>query len=159
ITYRAPGALVWEATNNLTGLELRCSGRMESDGYINYRLTLKAGAATNLEDIYLEVPMNRQVAKYMMGLGHPAGFRLPQWDWHWSENANNVLWIGDVNAGLSLKLKNSDDRWDICWMPGAGYTNWANELRGGCKVSEVDSNTVLIRAFTGPRFVTQGEEL
>lgn len=153
------GHVRWAAMNRSETLEVRCDAALESDGYINFRLAIKALTAAHLDDIRLEVPLRRDVAVYMMGLGYPAGRRPLRWDWKWSANANNVVWLGDVEAGLCLKLKPPEDRWDLCWIPNAGYDDWANEGKGGCSVTEAGEDTVLLRAFTGPRFMAKGEGL
>src|SRR6185503_10067786 len=96
------------------------------DGYANYQLSLKAKIAFNADDLRLEIPLDRRIATYMMGLGRKGGFRPAQWQWRWnSANANNEVWIGDANAGLHLKLKHLQERWDICWL-NSYYEDWAN---------------------------------
>ena len=97
----------------------------------------------------------------MMGLGRKGGYRPKQWQWKWDPaRSNNQLWIGDVNAGLSCKLKHTEDRWDLFNLQESGvYKDWASGGQGGCAVEEVGSDQVVIRAYTGPREVAAGQEL
>ena len=161
IISRAPGAVAWETIDKAGPLELACRAKMECDGYVNFRLTLTAHQATDLKDIRLEIPLRREVAQYMMGMGCKGGKRPKQWRWKWDVNlANSEIWIGDVNAGLSCKLKNLEDRWDLFHMTESGvYRDWGNGGHGGATVEEVGGDQVLFRAFTGPRKVAAGEKL
>jgi len=160
VTHQAPGAIAWSSTSKSGNLELECHAQLECDGYVNYRLTLRAHAAASLGDIALEVPLRRSAATYMMGLGRKGGYRPESWSWQWDINrANNQVWLGDINAGLSLKLKDVEDHWDIYNLKQSGlYRDWSNGGQGGCTVRE-DGDRVLLRAYTGPRQVAAGEVL
>ena len=60
---------------------ITCRAKMEFDGCINYRLTLKALEAVDVRDIRLEIPYRREVAAYMMGFCRRGGYRPGQWQW------------------------------------------------------------------------------
>lgn len=154
------GAVAWEAASAGGPLELDCRAKMECDGYLNFKLTVRALEATEAKDLRLEVPLRREVAVYMMGLGRKGGYRPASWDWKWDAGrANNEVWIGDVNAGLSCKLKHVEDRWDLANLKESGpYRDWSNQGRGGCTVRE-EGERVVIRAYTGPRRIAAGEAL
>lgn len=154
------GAVAWEAASAGGPLRLECRAKMECDGYLNVKLTVRALKASELKDLRLEIPLRRELAVYMMGLGRKGGFRPASWDWKWdSAHANNQLWIGDVNAGLSCKLKHIEDRWDLANLKESGpYKDWSNDGRGGCNVRE-EGDRVVIRAYTGPRNIAEGEVL
>ena len=96
-----------------------------------------------------------------MGMGRKGGFRPKLWQWKWDvDRSNNELWIGEVNAGLSCKLKHTEDRWDLFNLRESGiYKDWGNGGKGGCTVEESGRDEVLVRAYTGPRRVKAGEEL
>ena len=129
----------WEATSTAGALELLCRAKLECDGYVNFRLTLTSRQAARLGDVRLEIPLRREIATYMMGLGRKGGYRPKQWQWKWdAARSNNQLWIGDVNAGLSCKLKHTEDRWDLFNLQESGlYQDWGNGGQGGCVVEEV----------------------
>ena len=157
----APGKAEWVATNRADGWTLVCRGSLECDGYVNLRLTLRAEAAGRLTDARFELPVARERAKYFMGLGHKGGVRPAEWKWAWDlKRSNNQFWIGDVSAGLSCKLKHVEDRWDLYNLQESGlYRDWANGGLGGCDLRESGPNEVLVRASSGARAVTAGEEL
>ena len=156
----APGAVTWAAESNSGALTLSYTAKLESDGYINYRLTLRASTDTDLADTALEIPLRRAAVPYMMGQGHKGGNRKPNWSWKWDVNrANGLLWIGDINAGLQLRLKHVTDTWDLYNMKQTGpYRDWSNDGKGGCTVRE-EGDRVIVRAYTGARHLASGEEL
>ena len=161
IVSKATGAVVWESTSRGGGLTMRCRAKMEADGYANYRVTLRADQATNVNDIRLEIPLRRQVATYMMGMGCKGGHRPEKWDWKWDVNrANNSLWIGAVNAGLHCKLKGPRDTWNLYNLADGGVPqSWDNNGRGRCTVRQENPDTVVIRASTGQRTLQAGQQL
>jgi hypothetical protein len=160
ITSQKSGAVAWESSSQADGLALNCRAKMECDGYVNYRLTLRTKEARDLKNIRLEIPLRRDAAVYMMGMGRKGGYRPKEWQWKWDvQRSNSQVWIGDVNAGLSLKLKHLEDRWDLYNLRQSGtYRDWSNDGKGGCTIRE-DGDQVVISAFTGSRRIAAGEEV
>jgi len=160
ITRRAPGAVAWQATSTAGHWRLGVRARMECDGYVSFRLTLGADAAAVVKDIALELPLRREIATYLVGLGHKGGSRPAEWRWGWdARRSNNHFWIGDVRAGLRCKLKHVDEDWAMTGLERTGlYRDWSNGGQGGCTLTE-EGDVVLVRAFTGERSVEAGEEL
>ncbi|HOD81819.1 MAG TPA: DUF6067 family protein [Phycisphaerae bacterium] len=157
---RSGGKVVWEALSRAGGYELACRASLECDGYMNYELTLTPSAAGELKDIRLEIPLRSDVARYMMGMGRKGGKRPPSWKWTWDVSRSNChVWIGDVNAGLHLKLKHVTPRWDLFNLKESGlYRDWGNDGKGGCTIDE-DGGRVVLRAFTGPRKAAAAQAL
>jgi hypothetical protein len=157
---QAPGAVTCQSNGKTETLEFECVAKAECDGYVNFKITLRANEAADLKDIALEIPLRRQCVPLMMGMGHKGGRRPQEWNWTWDENrANNQLWIGDVDAGIALKLKHVEDRWDLYNLKQTGtYRDWSNGGQGGCTVRE-EGETVIVRAYAGPRKVAAGETL
>ena len=123
---------------------------------------IKAREALDLKDIALVIPLRREMAVYQMGMGCKGGYRPEHWQWKWDVNrANNQVWIGDVDAGISCKLKHLEDRWDLYNLRESGtYRDWSNEGRGGCTIDEQGPDQVVLRAYTGAEKVLRaGEEL
>ena len=158
---RAPGAVTLESESTGGGVRMTCRAQMECDGYINYRVTLRTQKATALKDIRLEIPMRREVATYMMGLGRTGGYRPKEWRWTWDiARANNSVWIGEVAAGLYCKLKDSQDSWTLGSLHEAGLpAAWDNGGKGGCTVTEESNDVVVVRAYSGDRTLKAGETL
>ena len=161
IVDRASGAVTWESMSTAGDWRLACRAKLECDGYVNYWLTLQCAQTARLSDARLEIPFRRDAATYMMGLGRKGGYRPSSWQWKWDvARSNNQFWIGDVNAGLSCKLKHVEDRWDLFNHQETGsYRDWSNDGRGGCDIAEVGADQVVVRAYSGPRETTAGQEL
>ncbi len=160
ILTQTTGAVTWEAVSAAGPLALECVAKMECDGYINFKLALRASQTVDLKDVRLEIPLRRELATYMMGMGCKGGYRPASWQWQWDPaRSNNQLWIGNVDVGLSCKLKHVEDRWDLANLKESGpYRDWSNNGRGGCRVEEA-GDRVVIRAYTGPRKAEPGEVL
>jgi len=160
------GMLVQETTSACGQFTLICLSKMEADGYINFRITLKSAEAANVKDVRLEVTFRREVATYMVGMGKEGGYRPTSWDWKWDVATRNQdsLWIGDVNAGLQCKLKGPDYAWPLVNIQYRNRTlntpeTWNNSGKGGCNVIEDSEDTVIVRAYSGDRDLSAGEEL
>jgi len=158
VTKETPGKVEWTATRTAGPLTLRCRALMEFDGYINYFVELTASEPVQLNDARLEIPIRRDVATYMMGMGRKGGYRPESWEWDWAERrANNSLWLGDVQAGLHCKLKDPEDRWNLYHLGDDSVPeSWENGGNGGCTLSE-SGDEVVIRAFSGARTMAAGE--
>ncbi|MDD5707257.1 MAG: DUF6067 family protein, partial [Kiritimatiellae bacterium] len=160
IEKRTTGGVWWRSTAVSGGLTLTCRAGLECDGYADYCLTLKSETSQALDNIFLELPLCADVARYMVGMGRKGGRRPVSWDWKWDLRfANSHIWLGDVGAGLQCKLKDVKSRWDLYGLKDSGlYRDWAGTGAGGCSVRE-DGATVVVRAFTGPLKVEAGQEL
>lgn len=152
--------LVRESSAHSDLLSLDCVSKTDFDGYTNFRLMLEARRDSDLKDIRLEIPVRKDVAIYMMGLGRKGGCRPDRWQWTWDvRRANNMVWIGDVDAGLQCKLKANTESWDIYDLSESGLPDsWANGGKGGCDVVE-DGDAVLVRAYSGPRSIKAGDKI
>ncbi len=157
----AAGAATVESRSTGGPIKMVCQAKMEFDGYVNYRITVKADRAVDVEDIRLEIPLRRDVATYMMGMGRKGGYRPKEWKWQWDVNrANNSLWLGDVDAGLHCRLKGPADAWELYTLRSSGIpAAWGNGGKGGCTVAERGADSVLIRAYSGKRRLEAGDEL
>lgn len=149
-----PGTAVIEACNTSGRFTLSVCAKMEFDGYTNFSVTVAASQPADVTDICLEISLRRDVAVYMMGLGHKGGRRVGNWDWKWNEKyANNNFWIGDVNAGLHCNLKWTTDVWELCNLKATGIPeSWGNQGQGGCTVTE-ENERVVVRVFSGLRHI------
>ena len=161
VTLKTEGAVSWrtELHNGQTRLEI--AAKMECDGYIDYQVTLTAGEEIMFDDIQLEIPYAQQTAVYMMGLGRKGGKRPEHWDWKWDKQlANNMFWMGDMNAGLQCKLKHESPDWTLYNFNKTGiYKDWGNEGLGGCTLNDEtqDKGRVLFKAFTGRKMLGKGQ--
>jgi hypothetical protein len=155
-----PGSITCQTKLAAGKLSLVSWARMEFDGHITHRVTLTAQSRTSVKDVRLEIPLRKEVATYLMGLGRKGGCRPKDWKWVWDINrANNQIWIGEVDAGLQCQLNGPKEGWNLYDLKSAGIPNsWGNSGKGGCTVTE-EENQVIFRAYTGDRIVESGEEL
>ena len=80
---------------------LTVRSKTEFDGCITFCATLEARRDVKLADIRLEIPIRREVATYMMGMGKRGGIRPKEWHWKWSLRADNMVWIGEVGRACN----------------------------------------------------------
>ena len=124
---------------------MHCRAEFESDGHIEYYLTLEAKEDVSLDDLRLKIPLRREIATYMMGFGCKGGYRPSEWKYRWDVNfSNNMVWIGESHAGLQCKLKHVEDAWALLNFRDAyGLPqNWANGGKGGCDITETTAEEV-----------------
>ena len=101
----------WSATSHAPGLTLSVAGRLDYTGSGSLMMRLTADKTTEVRDIALVVPMLPERAKLMMGLGKQGGAAPKRWDWKWdTKKHQDALWLGEVNAGLMLRLKGANFR-------------------------------------------------
>lgn len=163
-TGQTPSRVDWKVLNTSPELDLECSGQLEYDGFVDYKLKLTTKTSLNVKDIRLEIPVEKDKAEYMMGLGQEGGYRTPDWKWKWDVTKNqDMLWIGAVNGGLRVKWKaenyvrplvNIYYKFGPLKMP----PSWGNDGKGGVNVGE-QSNNVVISAYSGSRELKTGESL
>ena len=161
-TVREEGLAAWESGWEDGGLRFCCEGRMEFDGYQEYRITVTAAEETACGGLSLRIPYRPDTARYWMGLGKRGGLRNGALDWKWDVSLNqDTLWMGDVNAGLMLRLRDEHYRKpDMLiyyhYHPLVLPACWDNGGKGGVRVQE-EEGCVLLEAYTGPRHFQKGE--
>ncbi len=161
---RRPGYAAWTVHSEVRGLVMRLRGEMEFDGTMEITVVLRARETTDLDDVRLEIPIVREVAQYMMGMGHPGGRRPDSYEWSWKiEHNQDAVWIGDVNAGLQLSLR--DEHYErplntnfYLSKPLVMPRSWANAGRGGCRLAE-DGRAFVVRCYSGFQTVQPGDSL
>ncbi|MGC9004323.1 MAG: glycoside hydrolase domain-containing protein [bacterium] len=157
---KAKGVLEKEITARDAPLVLRVIYKVEFDGCIRYDVFLKGEKDVHLKDVRLEIPLRKEIAKYMMGMSYRGGYRPREWSWKWDINrADNMVWLGDVPAGLQIKLEGERDFWAMVDLRDVGIPkSWDNEGKGGCDIEE-KGDAVLVKAHSGERVLKANEEL
>jgi hypothetical protein len=159
---RDTGAVRWQSDGTAGPLSMKTRVQMEFDGNIEFEVEVRALQPASLADIRLEIPLARDVAKYMMGMGIKGGLRPASFEWGWNvANNQDSVWIGDVNAGLQFTLK--DEKYSrplntnfYHSKPLVMPSSWANNGRGGCRMVE-QGEQVLVQCFSGPRTMRKDE--
>jgi len=163
-TEQTPSKVSWNVVNTSDEFILECTGQMEFDGFVDYRIKLTAKVPVKIKDIRLEIPVVKEKSEYMMGLGHEGGLRSPEWKWKWDVTKNqDMLWVGAVNGGLRIKWKAENYVRPLVniyyeFGPLKLPPSWGNEGKGGVDVSQAD-NDVVINAYSGNRDMKPGASL
>lgn len=163
-TERTPARVAWQVQSSSEEFELLCTGQMEFDGFADFQLQLKAKVPVKIKDIQLIVPVEKDRALYMMGLGHEGALRSPRWNWKWDvARHQDKLWIGSVNGGLRLTWKAENYVRPLVniyykFGPLNLPPSWGNEGKGGVDVQE-EGPLVEVRAYSGARLMKPGEQL
>lgn len=161
---RKPGLVAWKALNRNDRFLMELEGEMEADGNMTYRVTLIAREDGPVSDIGLRAPLAPGIGKYCMGLGERGGYCPPSFSWKWGVEKNqDALWIGDVNAGLQIRLYDNTYERPLntnfyhqkpLHMPAS----WCNNGQGGIRWNTTQAGT-LVDAYSGTRQVKKGDRL
>ncbi len=161
---RADGLATWTTTRIAGDVSMHVAARAEFDGMVAYEIAIGASADTAVSDIRLHIPIKRDVARYMMGMGRPGGERPASFDWTWDVERNqDGAWIGDVNAGLQFSMADEHYQRPLntnfyqqkpLVMPGS----WDNGGKGGCRMRET-GDAYEVTCFSGERVLRAGEAL
>jgi hypothetical protein len=163
-THHAEGIVAWKSHAEAGPIHMHCEARMEFDGYMDFRVKITTSEKTEVKDIRLEIPMARDTAVYMMGMGRKGGYRPTEFFWKWEQKFNqDSVWLGDVNAGLQAGFR--DDGYSrplntnfYLLKPLILPSSWWNEGKGGCDIVEKEKS-VLIKTYSGHRRIDAGETL
>ncbi|MGB9597930.1 MAG: glycoside hydrolase domain-containing protein, partial [Candidatus Poribacteria bacterium] len=63
------GTVVWDSVCENEYFATICQSKMEFDGFVNFRISIRPKRNIDVKDIYLDIPINREIAVYMMGMG------------------------------------------------------------------------------------------
>jgi hypothetical protein len=157
-----PGTIAWKTLCKNSNFVMDCEATMDFDGNITYEMTLIATNTVNVDDINLDVSLNKNAAKYMMGLGEKGGYLNKDINWKWEVEKNqDGPWVGDVNAGMQIRYSDTNYERPLntnfylqkpLFMP----TSWYNNGSGGIKI-ENQGEQVSIKSYSGKRNIKKGE--
>jgi hypothetical protein len=161
---KTPSKVIWNVVNSSDEFDLECTGTLEFDGFVDYQLKLNCKKPVKVKEIRLEIPVVKEKAEYMMGLGHEGGYRASEWKWKWDITKNqDMLWIGSVNGGIRVKWKAENyvrPLVNIYYEFGRLKLppSWGNDGNGGVDIGQNDGE-VVINAYSGGREMKPGESL
>jgi len=158
------GATEWTARSTAGPLMMNVHGRMEFDGFVQYKVTVSSTESLELSDLSLHLPMLKARARYFMGLGLQGEQCPSSLDWKWDvKKHQDSAWLGNVGAGLQIKLKGENYEPPLLTnfyedkplnMPPA----WFNEGRGGISLRTLN-DIHMIKCFGGRRRLETGQKL
>jgi hypothetical protein len=153
-----PGKMIgsWESISE--SIKISGVGTIESDGYINYKLKLEALQTMSSKDIRLEIPLNKNIAKYMMGMDLPGTVVPKNHSAKWN-GPHDSFWIGNADSGIWCELRGSDYHGPLLNLFHPEYpASWYNNDKGGFKI-ESSGDEVKAIIYSGSRNFEQGETL
>jgi hypothetical protein len=163
---KANGIVNWESVSENDQITLITNGIMEFDGHLNYECKVVARQALPLQDIRLEIPLKKAFATYMTGMGRMGGFTPSNHISRWIKTEDS-FWIGDPAGGIHCELQGDSYNGPLrnLYQPNPSRmgwneraNSWANGRTGGFRINTEDS-TVTASAFSGPRFIEQGNSV
>jgi len=155
------GAYEVEYTSKSSDLKLYIKPRLEFDGTLDFDVKLTALNNVSIDDVKLSIPVNSSIAKYFMGMSLRGGFAPEKAEWKWtSSNIGNMVWVGDYNAGLQLKLKTENDLYKVAPpLPRSEFPKgWWNNDNGILETQKVGS-IYYITAKSGARTLAKDESV
>ncbi len=162
---KTDAAVTWQSHGPCAGLAVTVKGRLEFDGCVQYRMAVEAQQDVSLQDIRLAVPLRRDAAPYLMGLGQQGGRRPAHVDWKWDVSKHqDSVWIGDVNAGMQIRWKGTNYERPLVniyydFKPLRLPASWGNENKGGVTIAQHEQDIVTVTAYSRDRLLKQGETL
>lgn len=148
-------AIIWNALSGSDELKQEITGEMLANGFVKYKIRLKALKDVMLNTVNFHIPFQKTAAKYLAGLSQTAGLRADtvKWDWNGSGKVVPAVWIGDERQGLYLSL---DDR--RSFNDAKLKNGWINEGKGKLQIN-IKGSSMLVEFNTGNINLKQGEEL
>ena len=134
----------------------------DAQAQLSVTLTAVGGSDVDIEDVTLLLPVRRAAATYAMGFGEAAGRLedLAPLQWRWGAGLGNYqVWLGDVSAGLRLRLTGATEAFEspqhLLSAADLDRTAWHNGGRGGAAVSRGG----VVRAHSGARTLRAGSSV
>ena len=153
-----PGALSGSWKSYSGKFEISGTGIVESDGYINYKINVRALKDVPVKDIRLEIPFEETTAQYIIGMGLP-GTAVPQSHQSGWRGPFDSFWVGNGSAGLWCELRGGTYNGPLLNLYNpAPPDSWYNNDSGGFRI---DKNPGVTKAvvYSGNRDLKAGEEL
>jgi len=141
-----------------TNFDLHGVGIVESDGWLNYKIRLKATNYFEVKDIRLEIPFKKEIAEYIMGMGLP-GQKTPENHQAKWKGPQDSFWIGNAKGGLHCELRGASYAGPLLnlYKP-APPESWDNDGKGGFEIKSSEESTLAI-VNSGKRQLKKGEEI
>ena len=163
-TKNEAGFVEWKVLGKSDSFEMEIYGRAEYDGFVGYKVKIRGIKDSDIEDIFLELPFEKDRAKYMMGLGFKGGIIPENFSWKWNKEKNqDSVWIGDVNAGIQISVRGKNYIRPLNtnfyhMKPLNMPISWFNSGKGGFFLKRTE-HSVRARFYSGKRRLDKGQTL
>ncbi len=118
--YTSPGVVRYVATAKSDLLDIRSEITLEMDGFAGHVVALESRGPVQLDSVRVEVPFLAEASRYCMCLvdptadqvSHKADFgETPSDEWRYPVEKFELLWLGNYNAGLCLRVPPGEQAW------------------------------------------------
>lgn len=138
--------------------DIKTNFTLESDGYLLYKVHIIANKNVDITDVRLEIPFDKNVAKYVMGMGLVGSIAPDSHQAKW-KGPHDAFWLGDTNAGLHCELRGASYMGPLLNAYKPDYPkSWYNDGKGEFKI-ETDSSIRKVIVSSGNRKIKKGEQL
>ena len=154
----------WKSTNISNDFTMNVSGVLEYDGMLDYKINIIANKDVNIKDIKLQIPMEKEAAKYILGLGLKGGKFKENLTWKWDVTKHQEgAWLGNINKGLQYVLRDETYERPLNTnfyqaKPLNLPNSWYNNKKGGINITS-ENGIVNIENYSGERSMKEGETL
>ena len=154
----------WESTNISNDFTMNVSGVLEYDGMLDYKINIIANKDVNIKDIKLQIPMEKEAARYILGLGLKGGEFKENLTWKWDVTKHQEgAWLGNINKGLQYVLRDETYERPLNTnfyqaKPLNLPNSWYNNKKGGINITS-ENGIVNIENYSGERSMKEGETL
>jgi len=152
------GIVSWESITENNILKIECHGEMEFDGRLSYKCKVTSKTDIHIQDIRLELPLKKDFATYMVGMGRMGGFTPKNHLSRWVKTEDS-FWIGETTGGIQCELRGGSYHGPLLnlYQPNPP-ASWFNGLNGGYRIDS-DENTVTASAYSGARKMEEGQSV
>lgn len=157
---KGSGCVAVSAQQSGETLSMHTECTVDYDGHADTVVTLTALTDITLDDARLSFVLAPECSQYMMGMGCEGGETPGEWNYTWQKDrTNNFLWAGGPRGGLHLKLKHTQDVWELYTYEDVGLPeSWDNDGKGSCRMIR-KKDGLHVTAFTGNRTIKKGESV
>ncbi len=155
---KKPGHVSLEGTSQSENLIITTQGRIEFDGHMNYKVRIKAIKDIPNLEVELDIPVRKDIAEYMMGMGLP-GTMVPEHHLEKWQGPHDSFWIGNTEGGIHCELRGSTYHGPLLNLYRPEYpASWHNDGKGRLSVKKRNGE-VLATASSGNRPIKKDEEI
>lgn len=144
-----------------TDYDMTINSQADFDGVVSYDVVIQSRRNSLVDNIELKIAYHKDIAEFMAGLGVKGGYRPQRLSWKWPKEkpmpAQNVMWLGGVDAGLAIKLLPMRNNFEGAEITPSLYEEWINNGNGGVDVDQT-ADTVNVRAYTGAVSLNENED-
>ncbi|MDN5201707.1 DUF6067 family protein [Fulvivirgaceae bacterium BMA10] len=154
----------WTSNVSSDDFIMNVSGTLEYDGMLDYKIKVIAKKDIGVKDIKLQIPMQKEAAKYILGLGQKGGKFKNSISWKWDVTKHQEgAWLGNINKGIQYVLRDENYSRPLNTnfyqaKPLNLPNSWFNENKGGINIT-AKNDVVNVENYTGARKIKKGDTL